>query len=101
MPQSGSARFKLEMSLGALVPLAALLAITSGRFGLARGFVATVLFVVSLLAHEFGHVVVGLLIGARVRAFGFFPFGSLNRRNKEEGLAEILISAAGPLINLL
>jgi Zn-dependent protease len=101
MPRSGSAKFKLEMSLGALVPLAALFAITSGRFGLARGSVATGLFVVSLLAHEFGHMVVGLLIGARVRAFGFCLFGTYIRRNKEEGLAEILISAAGPLINLL
>jgi len=87
--------------LGAIIPLAALLAITSGRFGVVRGVVATVLFVISLLAHEFGHMVVGLLIGARVRAFGFCLFGTYIRRNKEEGLAEMLISAAGPFINLL
>jgi Zn-dependent protease len=101
MTRLGSAGFKLEMSLGALVPLAVLLAITSGRFGVARGSIATALFVISLLAHELGHMVVGLLIGARVHAFGFCLFGTYIRRNKEDGLAEIMISAAGPLINLL
>ena len=101
MSLSGDTRFKFEMSLGALIPLAVLLAITSGRFGLARGSIATALFVISLLAHELGHMVVGLLIGARVRAFGVCLFGTYIRRNKEEGLAEITISVAGPLINLL
>jgi Zn-dependent protease len=101
MTRLGSAGFTLEMSLGALVPLAVLLAITFGRFGVARGSIATALFVISLLGHELGHMVVGLLIGARVRAFGFCLFGTYIRRNKEDGLAEIMISVAGPLINLL
>src|SRR4029453_10922967 len=61
----------------------------------------TLLFVLSLLAHEAGHVLTALLTGTRLTAVGFCLWGAYTRRERAQGAAEILIAAAGPAVNLL
>jgi hypothetical protein len=85
---------------GALVPAGLLLLITVAQFGFDRGLAASALFVLSLLAHEAGHVTVAQLSGKRVTAVGFCFRGAYNRREAAEGATEFAISAAGPAVNL-
>ena len=91
---------RIELFAGAMVPAAALLAITAVRFGLSRGVAATSLFVLSLLAHEAGHFLVAKLSGTPCSAIGFCLRGAYLRRQRASGIAEIAISSAGPLINI-
>jgi Zn-dependent protease len=91
---------RLELMPGALVPAAALLIITITRFGWQHGVAAAMLFVLSLLAHEAGHLLAARLTGTRFSAIGFCRFGAYNRRQRADGPAELFISAAGPAVNL-
>jgi Zn-dependent protease len=91
---------RIELVAGAMVPAAALLAITAVRFGLGRGLAATSLFVLSLLAHEAGHFLIAKLNGTRCSAIGFCFRGAYLRRERASGAAEIAIAAAGPLVNI-
>jgi Zn-dependent protease len=60
------------------------------------------LLVLSLLLHEVGHMLAATLLGVPVREFGLCLAGAYNRRafaqNRRD---EVLISSAGPLMNLL
>ncbi len=91
---------RLEFLRGALVPAIALLVITIAKFGLARGLAAALLFVLSVLAHECGHLLAAWLTGTRFSAIGFCLFGAYNRRERAHGGDEFFISAAGPTVNL-
>jgi Zn-dependent protease len=84
-----------------MVPAAALLAITAVRFDLGRGLAATAFFVLSLLAHEAGHFLVAKLNGTSCSAIGFCFRGAYLRRERASGVAEIAISSAGPLVNIV
>src|SRR3569833_4426162 len=95
-----SIRFEFQPSF--LLPLGALLAITFVRFGIAHGVIATALFFACLVAHEAGHAAFAIATGTPVSAFGFCKWGAYIRRRKAvDGYSEILISAAGPLVNLV
>ena len=91
---------RLELKPGAIVPAGALLMITLVRFGWWQGLAASALFLLSLLAHEAGHVAAAQLCGKRVVAVGLCLKGAYNRRERAEGNAEFAISAAGPALNL-
>jgi len=68
------------------------------RLGLLLG----ALLVVSLLLHEVGHMMVARLLGVPVHEFGLRLLGAYNRREYAGSRRdEILISAAGPVTNLL
>jgi Zn-dependent protease len=68
------------------------------RFGLAAG----ALLAASLLLHEIGHMLAAITLRVPVREFGMSLTGAYNRRAYASScLDEILISAAGPLVNLL
>jgi len=68
------------------------------RLGLAAGIAITA----SLLLHEMGHMVAAILLGVPVREFGLCLWGAYNRRARAvRRRDEVLISAAGPLMNLL
>lgn len=59
------------------------------------------LLLISLLLHEVGHMLVATLLGVPVREFGLKLAGAYNRRAyATRRRDEILISAAGPLMNL-
>jgi len=90
----------IELTPGAAIPALALVLITVYRFGFARGAVAALLFIASLLAHETGHVLMAKLTGTRYSAIGFCARGAYTRRERASGGTEIAISAAGPLVNL-
>lgn len=89
----------VELHAGALLPLAALLAVTIGRFGWELGVLCSAMFVLSLLCHESGHLLAARLTGTRVSAVGFCLYGAYNRRHAAKGRAEFWISAAGPAAN--
>lgn len=58
------------------------------------------LLVASLLLHEVGHMLAATLLGVPVREFGLALAGAYNRRAyATRRRDEILISAAGPLMN--
>jgi Zn-dependent protease len=68
-----------------------------GWLGLAVG----ALLVASLLLHEVGHMLAAIMLGIPVREFGLCLSGAYNRRAcSGRRRDEILISAAGPLVNL-
>jgi Zn-dependent protease len=65
------------------------------------GLLAGALLAASLLLHEMGHMLAAILLRVPVREFGMSLTGAYNRR-AYAGCSrdEILISAAGPLVNL-
>ena len=94
-----SIRFEFHKSF--LLPLAALLVITIVRFGAASGLLCTGLFFACLLAHEVGHASFAIATNTQVSALGFCKWGAYIRRHKAaESANELLISAAGPAVNL-
>ncbi|MCL2047984.1 MAG: site-2 protease family protein [Defluviitaleaceae bacterium] len=64
--------------------------------------VTAALVLVSLLAHEYAHVLVTRFFGAQVERVGFFPLGMMSRARGLERLhawERYIIFAAGPLAN--
>ena len=60
------------------------------------------LLIASLLLHEAGHMLAAVLLRVPVREFGLRALGAYTRRAQSGSRRdEILIAAAGPLINLL
>lgn len=65
------------------------------------GLLAGALLAASLLLHEMGHMLAAILLRVPVREFGMSLTGAYNRRaHASRRWDEILISAAGPLVNL-
>ncbi|MFZ1939422.1 MAG: site-2 protease family protein [Terracidiphilus sp.] len=72
-----------------------------GLYGLRLGLAVGAAFAASLLLHEMGHMLAAILLRVPVREFGFCLFGAYNRRARAASRRdEVLISGAGPLINL-
>ncbi len=92
---------RLRVFAGALVPVSLLLAITIFRFGILDGITATALLVGCLLAHEAGHCLMALLTNTRVSEIGLCVRGAYTRRDQAEGFTELLISAAGVIVNAM
>ena len=71
-------------------------------YGLRLGLLAGAAIAASLLLHEMGHMLAAILLRVPVREFGLCVGGAYNRRAFAGCRRdEILISAAGPLANLL
>ncbi|SPE31378.1 membrane hypothetical protein [Candidatus Sulfotelmatomonas gaucii] len=72
-----------------------------GFYGLRLGLVVGAAFAASLLLHEMGHMLAAILLRVPVREFGLCLCGAYNRRaHAGRRRDEVLISAAGPLMNL-
>jgi Zn-dependent protease len=70
--------------------------------GVWLGFAAGVLLVGCLLFHEVGHMVAAMALGVPVREFGLCAYGAYTRRARSSRRRnEVLISLAGPVMNLL
>lgn len=91
----------LEPFASALLALSVLLIITVVRFGRTGGLLAAGCFVLSLLAHEAGHVVIATMTGTEVSVIGACWKGVYLRRRWATGATEFLISAAGPAVNFV
>jgi Zn-dependent protease len=69
--------------------------------GLRLGVLTGALLVASLLLHEVGHMMAAIFFEVPVREFGLRLVGAYNRRAyARRRRDEILISAAGPMMNL-
>jgi Zn-dependent protease len=69
--------------------------------GLRLGLAVGAALVVSLLLHEMGHMLAAIMLRVPVREFGLCLRGAYNRRAYAgRRRFEVLISAAGPLMNL-
>jgi Zn-dependent protease len=69
--------------------------------GLRLGLAVGVALVVSMLLHEMGHMLAAIMLRVPVREFGLCLRGAYNRRAYAgRRRVEVLISAAGPLMNL-
>jgi Zn-dependent protease/predicted transcriptional regulator len=76
-----------------------------GRFGMAGalfGILLMILLFVCVTLHELGHSLVAQRFGVPVREIVLLPLGgvALMSRNPSRPLHELLIAAAGPLVNL-
>jgi Zn-dependent protease len=94
-------KIRVEFRWGAILPMAALLLITIVRFGIRDGIAAAMLFFASLAVHEAGHAVAAALTDTEFSAVGFCFKGAYIRRKRAQGGTEVLISSAGPLVNIL
>jgi len=66
------------------------------------GLVVAALMVASLLLHEVGHTLAATFLGVQVREFGLCLKGAYNQRARASRRRdEVLISSAGPLMNLI
>ncbi len=65
------------------------------------GLVVAALMVASLLLHEVGHMLAATFLGVQVSEFGLCLKGAYNRRAPSSRRREVLISSAGPLMNLV
>ncbi len=84
------------------LPLAFCLLLGVAIYGLWLGLLVGAAFAASLLLHEMGHMLAAILLRVPVREFGLCLGGAYNRRaHATRRRDEILISAAGPLMNLL
>jgi len=68
-----------------------------------RAFLLVAMVFVFVLLHELGHTVVARAFGIRVPAVVLWPLGgaALTEREADKPLGDLLIAAAGPLVNLL
>lgn len=67
------------------------------------GGISSILFFTSVLVHEFGHAVVSMKEGVRVRSISLFIFGGMAHISREPSTprSEFRIVAAGPLASLV
>ncbi len=74
-----------------------------GAVHVAMGFVGTVLFFASLLAHELSHAVVSRAKGIPIEGITLFIFGGMARTTREPDAPgdEILIAGVGPVSSVL
>jgi Zn-dependent protease len=87
--------------MGWVSPLACL-AIGVWLYGWVAGPVTGILLLASLLMHEVGHMSMAKALGVPVHEFGLCLKGAYTRRAyARRRRDEILISAAGPMMNLL
>jgi Zn-dependent protease/CBS domain-containing protein len=68
----------------------------------AKGLVASLLFFVSILLHEFGHAGVARHYGLRTQSITLFIFGGVAQLEKDpkDGQVEFWMAAAGPVVSL-
>jgi Zn-dependent protease len=92
--------FRMQKTGWLLLALCVLLGIELSGFRL--GPVVGLVVAVSLLLHEVGHMLAAVMLRVPVREFGICLSGAYNRRAyASRRRDEVLISAAGPLMNLL
>jgi Zn-dependent protease len=91
--------FRMHKSGWIMVAACHLIGIRLG--GLRAGLAIGAMLVASLLLHEVGHMLTAGVLGTRVREFGLCLVGAYNRRScANRRRDEILISTAGPVMNL-
>src|ERR1019366_5727419 len=91
--------FRMHDSGWLLLALCVLLGI--GLSGLWLGLAVGAALAASLVLHELGHMLAAIAVGVPVREFGLCLGGAYNRRAYAgRRRDEVLISAAGPLMNL-
>jgi Zn-dependent protease len=93
---------RFEFRQSAVLLVVVLLALTISQLGLQTGLIAAVLIIVSLLAHELGHIVIATFLGVRVKAIGLCVLGAYIRREDSHRFGtEAAIALAGPTVNLV
>ena len=65
-----------------------------------------IIFIISILLHELGHIIVGFVLGYKLKNLKFIPFGAKIefkelKKSKNIILKEILIYFSGPSINFI
>jgi len=91
--------FRMHSTGWILVAFCVLIGMKLGGWRLALPL--AIAMVVSLLLHEVGHILVAAMLRVPVHEFGLKLVGAYNRRSRATRRRdEILISLAGPLMNL-
>ncbi len=91
-----------EFTWGAVIPVVLLTAIAVAQLGVVPGLIGAGLLLLSLVAHECGHLLLAAFFRVPIKAFGFCWAGAFTRREPSgRHHAELLIALAGPLTSLL
>jgi Zn-dependent protease len=94
--------FHFHATWGALLLAALLLLFSIAQLGLRPGIIAGLLLAICLLLHECAHVVVAMITHTPVLGGGVSLKGPyIRRKHASSGSAEIFISAAGILVNVV
>jgi Zn-dependent protease len=91
---------RVEVQANCVWPLSLLTLMTMYLFGVTPGLLAGTMFVGCLLIHEVGHATAARAYGVPISAIGLCSKGSYILRAKSAGVAEVMIAAAGPCVNL-
>lgn len=75
----------------------------STQLGLVPGLIATLAFFASILAHEFGHALVGRRYGVQTKSIDLWALGGVAHLDREAPTprADGLIAVAGPAVSLI
>lgn len=93
--------FHFEFQWGALIPATLLTLIAIGQLGAIDGFLGAGLLLLSLIAHECGHILMAILLRIPIKAVGLCWAGAFTRRQASGNhRTELLIALAGPIISL-
>jgi Zn-dependent protease len=91
----------LEITWGALIPAVLLTAIAIAQLGLGPGLIGAFGLLLSLVAHECGHLIVAALFGVPAKALGFCWAGAFTRRESSgRHHMEFFIALGGPLVSV-
>ncbi len=99
----GATEIRLHWSMILIIPYVLITFQPTSLIGGARAFLLVGLVFFFVLLHELGHTLVARAFGIRVPSVVLWPLGgaAMTEREAEKPLGDLLIAAAGPLVNIL
>ncbi len=99
----GGTEIRLHWSMILIIPYVLATFRPGSTAGLLRAFLLVGLIFLFVLLHELGHTLMARIFGIRVPSVVLWPLGGAAMTEREAGkpIADLLIAAAGPLVNLL
>ena len=99
----GGTEIRLHWSMILIIPYVLMTFRPTSFDGAARAFLLVGLVFFFVLLHELGHTLMARAFGIRVPSVVLWPLGgaAMTEREAEKPIGDLLIAAAGPLVNLI